>query len=1513
MRGLFHLSCAALAASLATSASGAEPHRSTQFLPSSNGRAAIAWDASAFKLTQFLEHPYRYPQAGQESRNFAFDSYPGVRVGASAAWLATVAPGAIDYVQNTGIVHASRTYAGLTVDEYDFAPMSLAENAAFTIVKVTRTGGSGAISVYDLYNFHLGSGGPAPGTDGENLSYDATRDALFEWGPSGVAMGYGSVGASSHHGTTPNNPYASLLAAQDLADNAGTGGATNDAVGGLEAAVGDLPIGGTGAVGFFTVLASDAQAANAVDRVRTWIAGRSAQKVLDDEIADWAGWQKPAPAGATPLEARAWGEAQAMLRMAQVSATDPSDGQILAAVSPGQWNIAWVRDMAYATVALARSGHAAEAKRAIQFQLAGKVGAYQSYVGAPYQISVVRYFGNGTEESDQNADGPNVEFDGFGLFLWELEAYVKASGDKALLDAAWPVVGPKVADVIAKLQEPSGLIAADSSIWEVHWNGKQKHFAYTTITAAQGLCSASRLAMQEGDAAGRAKYLAAGQKARDAVLSSLRAPDGTIAQATESLAANVAWLDAAAVEAIGFGLVDAKKHTAKATLHAIESGLVPPSARGFMRNDSGGWYDSQEWVFVDLRAERSLELSGDLAGAATLLAWNVDQADENFGVFSELHDRVTADYAGAAPMVGFGAGAFSLALLDRGSPQAAGCEAFASEPDEPSDAGPDGASDAADASPPPSDAGKPDASTPFGGNDDQGGGCSASGTSPDSMVSAIAIALIFAGFVLRRRLGAALAGALLLFSISGCSGDDPVAPPGRDAGATDASEANADDAPYDAGPTIDLDAGACTTSFDFTPPAGYVAKQVSVAGEWDGFTAPGTALTGPDEHGAFHGKVALAPGDYAYKLIVDGNWQLDPGSSTRKFVGGVENSRVSVRDCYLPVLTLKSQTLTYAKGQSHYVATVSFVRGAADTQLDTAAVTAKLRNDFAESPAAAMVDAPSETITIDAPALSDGKFSLFVEAKDRKGRSTGPLRLVFWAEPEAFDWRDALIYMAMTDRLKNGDKTNDVGPTVGVDPRADFQNGDLAGVEQVITSGALDQLGVRAIWLTPFYTSTKNPYPASDGVHQVTGYHGYWPVAARAVDPRLGGDAALKSMVKTAHAHGIRVIMDLMLGDVHSEHEYVKAHPDWFINGCVCGTNNCDWTAHRLDCVFATYLPRVDWTNPKVSDQWTSDATYWADTFDLDGFRIDAVKHVQDAAVMNVSTGVRREFEASGTKFFMTGETAMGWSDCGLSCNQSQYDTISRYVGPDKLDGQFDFPLYYAVPMQVFTSDGHGMIHADYWSQASTWEYPQGSIMSPYLGSQDTPRFISIADYRGQDASHDGSIPGNQWSNVAVAPTSDEPYARRRAAIAWLLGQPGAPMIYYGDEYGEWGGADPNNRVMWRGDQALSASEQSVLDLTRKLGQARRDLVALRRGDYRHVYASEAVVVFARQTTAGDVAIVAVSRDISTQSVTVTLPVTLPLAEGTVLHDRLGGPDVKVTGGAVSLTLAPRGSAVLAP
>ncbi len=701
--------------------------------------------------------------------------------------------------------------------------------------------------------------------------------------------------------------------------------------------------------------------------------------------------------------------------------------------------------------------------------------------------------------------------------------------------------------------------------------------------------------------------------------------------------------------------------------------------------------------------------------------------------------------------------------------------------------------------------------------------------------------------------------------------------------------------------------GTCSVTLHFKPEAGTTASSVSVAGEWNAFDALATPLSGPDANGEFTATADIPPGNWGYKLVLDGtNWILDPGQGYRKYVDGVENSALRVRDCSKPALTVESSNIT----SSGYDAKLHFEPSRTGKALDTTSAT--LRHDGNDSPFAG-VSVDADSVSVNATGLSAGKYTLSVSATDSDGVESDPLRLVFWIEPERFDWRDALIYMIVTDRYKDGDPSNNPPPTSGVqDPRGDWKGGDLEGVREKIADGTLDQLGVRAIWLTPFQTNPDKAYLASDGFHLVTGYHGYWPIRAREVDPRIGGEAALHAMVKEAHAHGIRILMDFVVNHVHEEHEYFQQHPEWFRTGCVCGTDNCDWTAQRLDCLFTKYLPDVNWTVPAVSEQFEADAVWWLDTFDLDGLRVDAVKHVEDAAIRNLSTRVKDEFEAAGTKYFLMGETAMGWSDCGVDCNQEQYGTISNYIGPFALDGQFDFVLYHGVPYRVFAYDEQGMLHADFWTQQSLLEYPAGSIMTPFIGSHDSSRFVTLATYRGQPG-YDKGVPSSQWDNVAGAPPDSEPYQRHALALSWLLGLPGAPLLYYGDEYAEWGGADPGNRAMWRGDTTLSADESAVLTRTRKLGSARQELVALRRGGYRSLYATETFLAFSRETEDQKAAIVALSRDPNPTNTDVTLPASFPLANGTTLTDRLGGPSVTISGGKISISLPGRGAALLAP
>lgn len=720
-----------------------------------------------------------------------------------------------------------------------------------------------------------------------------------------------------------------------------------------------------------------------------------------------------------------------------------------------------------------------------------------------------------------------------------------------------------------------------------------------------------------------------------------------------------------------------------------------------------------------------------------------------------------------------------------------------------------------------------------------------------------------------------------------------------------------EDGPSDGDPDVIPGDLVCPVTFHYDP-LGSPGK-VLVAGEWNDFSLAEATMMYPADGGGFEATLNLAPGYYGYKYVADDTWLLDPAQGRRKYVGSppIENSGVVVADCRLPTLHVEShKTSRPSQGKGTFEAKLRYVDGIGKTGADSSGYQIQLlHNGVVTTVSTAPKVSAEGNITVALGNLKDGKYRLTVRPKSKDGFLGAPVRLVFWIEPSEFSWEDALVYMILTDRYRDGNAANNQGSTAGADPRGDWMGGDLEGVTKSIEDGTLTALGVRAIWLTPFQTNPQKAYPASDGVHGVTGYHGYWPIKAREVDPRIGGEDALKKMVSAAHAKGIRILQDYVINHVHEEHEYVKAHPNWFRTGCVCGTDGCDWTSHALDCMFASYMPDIDHTVTAANTQFVDDAVWWMETFDLDGLRVDAVKHVEEAATRNLAAKVRETFEATGVRHFLMGETAMGWGDCPDPCNDENYGTIAKYIGPYGLDGQFDFVLYHGVSLNTFATDQKGMLHADYWFRHGMEKYPKDAIMTPYIGSHDTPRFATLADPDNASKAH------NQWDNTAGAPNGALAYERTRLGFAWLLGLPGAPLLYYGDEYGQWGGADPNNRLMWKAQGKLSGQEKQTLAFIKKLGTARQELVGLRRGSYEPLEVSEDILVFARIPPKGHAAIVGLNRTgIEYTSNLSAVASKLGLKVGTTVRDRIEGASATVDGsGNLAIKIPARSAVIMAP
>ncbi len=628
----------------------------------------------------------------------------------------------------------------------------------------------------------------------------------------------------------------------------------------------------------------------------------------------------------------------------------------------------------------------------------------------------------------------------------------------------------------------------------------------------------------------------------------------------------------------------------------------------------------------------------------------------------------------------------------------------------------------------------------------------------------------------------------------------------------------------DGGDTTDAgaDGGAivlCPVSFTHHQQAS--ANTVEVVGEWNAFADHMQSMADTTGNGTWTGTFNVPPGHWAYNFLENGATAADPTSTDVRYIDGNPTPAIRVADCSKPQVTVITSSVSNtrtAPGSGAFAATLT-VTGA-----DSIQGTVRTPDDSTQIHPRALTAAEltfaGTTASLSLSSLPDGKYTVSVQGV-KGGVAGDSFILPFWVEAEHFTFKDSPLYMVMLDRFRDGDPTNNSpGPA---DHAGQFQGGDLQGVMQSLQDGYFDAMNIKALWVSPWQTQPQDVYPAADGVHTVSGYHGYWPIKAREVDPRFGGDDALHSLVAEAHRHGVRIMMDLAINQVHAEHEYVldPAKKDWFRQpngqqsgpGCLCGISDaCGWDSPaRLYCLFAPYLPDINWTNNDASDQFVSDAIWWMETFDLDGIRMDAVKHVEPACITNLTNRVRSRFTQAGTEYYMFGESFTG--DIGV---------INSYIGPTALDGQLDVPLFFAVPEPVFADDNNGLQLVEQQTDLSLTQF-SAATMVDMVGNQDLARFITKADPNTRN------LQNNAWDNLPGAP-AQEAYDRLNLALINLMTVPGVPLVYYGDEYGEFGGADPDNRHMMNREPNLWDPQRAQLARLKSLLAARASLRGLRRG-----------------------------------------------------------------------------------
>jgi glycosidase len=670
-------------------------------------------------------------------------------------------------------------------------------------------------------------------------------------------------------------------------------------------------------------------------------------------------------------------------------------------------------------------------------------------------------------------------------------------------------------------------------------------------------------------------------------------------------------------------------------------------------------------------------------------------------------------------------------------------------------------------------------------------------------------------------------------------------------------------------------------AFYQTPATAVAPTRVSVVGDFNDWDPDAVAMEPTGEPGLYYAVLQPPKGWHTYRIWVDGETTLD-GFNPLTLYGadGQEASAMRIPDCSAPALEVRSLT---AAGDG-LQAQVAFLRAAGGAALDRGAVVVTV-----DGAAATATVGEADAITIHAAGLAAGKHRLRLAARDRDGSDAEALEVPFWSEAAPFDWRDALIYQVVVDRFRQG------GGVLAEDLSiTSFHGGDLGGLTEAITEGYFDDLGVNALWVSPLYQNPEGVQPGHAG-HEAEAYHGYWPSAPRTVSARFGGEAALDGLVAAAHGRGLRVIMDLVPNHVHDSHPYYREHrwDGWFNHpdgDCVCG-GSCSWGTSIEDCWFDPFLPDLRWGYEPVVTQGTDDAVFWLDRFDLDGLRVDAVPMMPRLSTRHLRDAVRRRLEAGGTHVYLLGETYTG---------TGQQPTIRYYLGPQGLSGQFDYPVMWALRSALGGRTTAVELDAEVRRSEAAWA-GSGAVMAPILGNHDVARLVSELN---------GDNLAAPWDAPPPAPATDKPYQLLMLAWSFLLTQPGAPVIYYGDEIGMPGASDPDNRRNMRFGAAVSDREAAVRAHVARLGQARRCAVALRRGERHTLFVNESLYVYGRDAGAGNVALVALNLATVPRDLSLDVPAEWSYADDAPLAD-LFGAAVAVAGRAATLTVPPRGAAVL--
>ncbi len=587
---------------------------------------------------------------------------------------------------------------------------------------------------------------------------------------------------------------------------------------------------------------------------------------------------------------------------------------------------------------------------------------------------------------------------------------------------------------------------------------------------------------------------------------------------------------------------------------------------------------------------------------------------------------------------------------------------------------------------------------------------------------------------------------------------------------------------------------------------------VFVAGSFNGWNAAKNRLNYDNTSKSYTNTVLLKSGEYFYKFVVDNKWIYDKSNPNKRSDGfGSYNSVLKLGE------NKKNISLHPYKKESKRI---SFICLNTNINLSGKDFLIILNNKIIK-------DFKTTENIISIPIQANLKsLKIFF---NKKGYNI----YKFIYSKKLNKLKKSIIYFVFTDRFYNGDKSNDrIVQPPGLDKYCDYMGGDFKGLTEKIKSGYFKKLGIDTLWISPVNDNTESFYKDFLPPHKKFGaYHGYWPISSYDVENHFGTEDDLHSLIDTLHFNNMKIMFDMVFNHTQSNHILYKTHKDWYGSMYTPDKklNLRLFDAYPFTTWFDTFLPSFDYiNNAEVNKFMCNNAVWWIKNYNVDGFRLDAVKHIPDKFWKLLTKTIRQEIEIPEDKLFLTlGETI------------SDRETINKFIGYNMLSGQFDFPLYWEIRNSI-ASDISDFVNLNDAVVRNTKFYRKDSLISSFLGNHDFPRFMAYAD---NDIRPNSADARKYAFNHTIKVNNEKNYEKLKTAFLFLMSISEIPMIYYGDEIGLSGAADPDNRRMMKFNN-LSAKQQELFNFVSKLIQLRKTYKALYLGDYIPLIVNKNQLVF---------------------------------------------------------------------